>query len=93
MIYATLHMTITNPDALAKYRESAQAALEKHGGSLLCASPKLTRLEGDDPLPSIAGVLSFPDRDAALGWINDPTLADVHALRQASGKTDIVLVG
>lgn len=93
MIYATVNMTITDPEALAAYRERAGEALARHGGKLEAASPTPTLLDDGLPLPTMAGVLSFPSREAALAWRDDPALADVHALRRASGTSSIILVG
>ncbi|MBS9717947.1 DUF1330 domain-containing protein [Pseudohalocynthiibacter aestuariivivens] len=93
MIYATVHISITNKDSLSAYREKAGDALAKHGGAVLSAAPSPAVLEGDIPAPDMAAVLSFPDRDSALAWINDPELADTHALRRGAGSSAIVLVG
>ena len=93
MIYAYVHLDITNPDSLAQYRERAGAALEKHGGAVAGAAPGPTVLEGSLAAPSMAAVLTFPDRDAALAWIGDPDLAEVHALRRGAGSSSIVLIG
>jgi len=90
--HAIVTMTITAPDILAQYREKAAAALARHGGSVLQASATLDLLEGGPDLPTMAAVLSFPQRDAALAWINDPELAPVHALRRGSGHSTIVLL-
>jgi uncharacterized protein (DUF1330 family) len=92
LVYATIYMTIDNAASLAAYREKAGDALVKHGGALLAAAPSPTVLEGNLSAPGMAGVLSFPDRDAALGWINDPELADVHALRRGAGDSSIILL-
>ena len=93
MIYAYAQLTITNPDSFAAYREQAGAALARHGGEVVQGSSDLTALDGKPDLPNIAAILAFKDRDSALGWINDPELADVHALRHGAGKSDIVLLG
>jgi len=93
MVYATIYMNITDPQALAAYREKAGAALARHDGALVAAGPAPVRLEGSLDVPSMAGVLSFPDRDKALGWINDPALAEVHALRRSAGDSTILLIG
>jgi uncharacterized protein (DUF1330 family) len=37
MIYAYAKLTVTNPEALAQYRDVAGAALEKHGGKAVAA--------------------------------------------------------
>ncbi|SLN43647.1 hypothetical protein PSA7680_02203 [Pseudoruegeria aquimaris] len=93
MIYATVHMNITDPAALAAYRERAGAALARHGGKLEAASPTPTLLDDALPAPSMVGVLSFPSREAAIAWRDDPELAEIHALRRAAGESSIILVG
>lgn len=93
MVYAYVHINVTNPDSMAQYRERAGAALAKHGGAVVGASPAATVLEGSLKAPSVAAVLSFPDRDAALAWIGDPDLAPVHALRRGAGDSSVILVG
>jgi uncharacterized protein (DUF1330 family) len=93
MIYAFAKLTVTNPDKMAAYREKAGEALSKHGGKVEAASGAVTTLDGNPSLPDIAALLSFPDADAAHAWINDPSLAEVHALRRGAGASDIVLLG
>ncbi len=90
--HAIVTMNITAPDSLAQYREKAADALSRHGGSVLQASATLDLLEGGPELPTMAAILTFPERAAALDWINDPELAPVHALRRSSGHSTIVLL-
>lgn len=92
MIYATVHMNVSDKSKIAAYREHAPAALAKHGGAVLAASPTPTLIEGQTP-PDMVAVLSFPDKDAALAWKNDPELTDIHALRMGAGQSDIALIG
>lgn len=93
MIYAYAKLTINNPESLAAYREKASPALARHGGKVEQATTQPTALDGAPDLPDMAALLSFPDRDSALGWINDPELASVHDLRRNAGASDIVLLG
>ncbi|SFM60478.1 DUF1330 domain-containing protein [Shimia aestuarii] len=93
MIYAYAKLTVTNPEALAAYREQAGPALARHGGKVEQGSAEALVLDGAPDLPDVAAILSFPDRASAEGWINDPDLADVHALRRSAGASDIVLLG
>lgn len=92
MIYAYAKLTVNHPDALATYREQAGAALARHGGKVEHATAEASVLDGAPDVPDVAALLSFPDRDAALGWINDPELKEVHALRRSIGASDIVLL-
>lgn len=93
MIYAYAEITVTNPEALAKYRDVASAALAKHGGKVETTAREFTVLDGAPDKPNLAALISFPDRDAAIAWSSDPELAEVHALRRGAGGSDILLLG
>jgi uncharacterized protein (DUF1330 family) len=93
MIYAYASLTVTDPEALANYREKAGAALAKHGGKVEVATAAARAIDGAPVIPDAAALLSFPDAESALAWSNDPTLADVHTLRRSAGASDIVLLG
>lgn len=93
MIYAVFKATITNPDALASYRERAGAALARHGGKVETATPAATALDGTPDIPDVAALLSFPDAAAARAWIDDPDLAELHGLRRSAGSSEILLLG
>lgn len=93
MIYAYAKLTVSNPEALAEYREVASAALAKHGGKVEAAAGEFTVLDGAPKAPNVAALLSFPDKSAALAWAEDPELADVHSLRRSAGSSDILLLG
>lgn len=93
MIYAVVHLTVTEPDTFAGYASKAGPALQKWGAAPIAMTTEPTRLDGDGPLPGRVVLLSFPDKEAALGWINDPEFADVHALRRASGDISTILIG
>lgn len=90
--YALVTLDITQPETFAAYREVAGAALEKHGAAPLLASQTSEVIEGDRSAPTVSVILTFPDREAAKTWINDPELANVHALRRASGSSQIILM-
>lgn len=93
MIYAYAKLTVTDPEKLEAYRPLAGEALARHGGKIEVATRDTVAIDGRPDLPDVAALLSFPDRDAALAWINDPDLADIHALRRGAGASDIVLLG
>lgn len=92
MIYATVKLTITHPDTFAAYATKAGNAMKKHGGTPVAQSQAPEVIEGKGPIPTRAVILSFPDKEAALGWINDPELVEVHALRTSSGESEIILL-
>ena len=90
--HAIVTLNITAPEQLAAYREKAADALAKYGGSVAQASREPTLLEGGPDLPHLAAVLTFPDQQSARDWIDDPALADIHALRRGSGHSTIILL-
>ena len=92
MVYAFVQITVTDPDTFAEYASKAGPALAKYGAQPQAMTTQPLRLEGDTPAPSRAVLLSFPDKEAALGWINDPEFAEVHALRRAAGASEITLI-
>lgn len=92
MVYATIHMNISDNSKMAVYREQANSALIKHNGALVAASADATQLFGKESHQLVA-LLSFSDKASALNWKNDPELQDIHALRQDSGDCNIALIG
>ena len=90
--YAFVTLKVTNPDKMAAYREVAGPALAKYSAEPVQVSPNAVWLDGKDDTPDVAVLLRFPDKDAALGWRNDPELAEVHDLRNASGECKILLL-
>lgn len=91
-IYALAQITVTNPEKLAEYRENAATALAKHNGLIITAGAIQDVLENALDLPEVAALISFPNREAALAWKNDPDLQKIHALRNAGGKSTIYLL-
>jgi uncharacterized protein (DUF1330 family) len=90
--YAIVTLTIKDHAALERYRAMAGAALAKHSATPFAVSTETQVIEGDGQAPDVTVILEFPDRDHALGWINDPDIANVHATRQASGDSRIILM-
>ncbi|MEO0745680.1 MAG: DUF1330 domain-containing protein [Pseudomonadota bacterium] len=90
--YAVAMLRITDADKIAEYRTRAADALALHGGEVVQASPDPKVLEGAPVVPDIMALLRFPDAAAAEAWIADPTLTDVHALRNGAGASDILLM-
>ncbi|AFO92243.1 DUF1330 domain-containing protein [Phaeobacter inhibens] len=92
MAYVYVNLLLKDPDTMAAYREKAGAALQKHGAKVLVSTPTQTVIEGERDTTGIGVILQFASPEAAKGWINDPELQEVHALRQAAGKSAITLL-
>lgn len=91
-IQALAMITITDKETLGRYREVAAEALAKHGGSVVAADPAPVVLEAAGDRPDILALLSFPSVDAAKNWREDPSLAEIHGLRNDGGKSTIVVL-
>jgi len=90
--YAIVTLTINDTQSLAEYRAVAADALAKHKAEAFHVSSEPMVIEGSDPAPDVVVILTFPDREHALAWINDPEIANVHTLRRASGASRILLM-
>ncbi len=90
--HAFVTIRLEDREKIAAYREKAADALARHGGAVVQSSAEVNILEGGVEAPDMGALLSFPDRDAANAWINDPEIADVHALRRESGHSVVFLL-
>ncbi|WP_417667257.1 DUF1330 domain-containing protein [Roseibium sp.] len=91
-VQALALITVTDKEVLGKYREVAAQALAKHGGKVVAGDPAPTVLEAAFEAPTLTALLSFPSVEAATAWREDPALGDIHALRNAGGKSTIVVL-
>lgn len=91
-VYCIGHATLTDKEALVKYREHAKTALQKYNGELVASSPNVITIEGNPQHESLAIVLAFPTEEDAQNWRNDPELAHIHEMRGASGEWSIQLL-
>jgi uncharacterized protein (DUF1330 family) len=69
--------------AFAENRKSAAATIAKHGRALVTPPSKPIMLAGKHETPALIALLSFPSREAAQEWRDDPELIDLHAQRNA----------
>ena len=89
--YVTVQLEITDTETFAAYRKVGGPAVAKHGGRPLSAGKaSLLYDAGVGTMPSV--LLEFPDKAAARAWMDDPDLADVHALRNKGAKASITLL-
>lgn len=93
MVHAYVQLTIDNPAKFEAYRAKAGEALAKYGAEVLQSSRDLSALDGAPRLAQVGVILAFRDTATALGWINDPDLAETHQLRREAGRCDITLLG
>ncbi len=92
MTHAIITLTVTDPTAMDAYRAQAAVAMNSHGISVVQVSTAPQALDGQPHLPTVCVIVKFPDTDAAQAWMDDPALAEIHALRRAAGKVGITML-
>jgi uncharacterized protein (DUF1330 family) len=80
----------TNPDASARYRETAPLAREKHPAAPIFFYGPYEVLEGD-PAEGVA-ILSFPTMTAARAWYSSPEYQAALPHRQHGSISRVILV-
>ena len=64
------HVTVTDPDAYAKYAELAGPAIAQHGGHFIARAGRYVQLEGQERPRNV--VAKFPSVEAAVKCYNSP---------------------
>ncbi|MCV2863370.1 DUF1330 domain-containing protein [Defluviimonas sp. WL0075] len=88
--YWIAHVTVTDPDAYADYRQAAAGVFERHGGRFLARGGDSAHLEGQDFARHV--VIEFPTLDAARACYDSPEYAAARSRRQGACLTQIVIV-
>jgi len=94
-VHAIFQMRIDTPEKLAEYRLVAAAALARHGGAVIAASPGPSPIDPGGRLtdpPGMVAILTFPTPEAAQAWIADPEIKNAHALRNSAGIGQVWLL-
>lgn len=64
--YIVARVTITDPEAYARYAEGARQSIERHGARILARGGRVVGLEGEVRSRNV--ILEFPSMDAALAY-------------------------
>ncbi|MEP0942108.1 MAG: DUF1330 domain-containing protein [Rhizobiaceae bacterium] len=87
--YAIVTMVVKDDQKLAQYLAVGGPAVAKHGGKPIAGGPAAEALQ--QPHGVTRGVvLEFPQAEHVTQWLDDPELADVHALRDAAADVTIL---
>lgn len=89
--YVTVQIEIVDEEAWGAYRKVGGPAVKKHGGKVLSAGrAQVLHEAGVGRNPSV--LLEFPDTAAARAWLDDPELAEAHALRNKGANATVTLL-
>ena len=89
--YIIADVTVTDPDAMARYREWSTKAMQEHGAEVLVRGGEFEVLEGPWT-PSRLVLLRFKDRATAKAFYASQTYTHARSLREGAGIMRMVVV-
>ena len=89
--YIIAQLEITDPEGFGRYREMVPSTIEQFGGRYIVRGGKVETLEGDWS-PERLVILQFDSAEQARAWWASEEYAEAKALRQASAKTQLIVV-
>jgi uncharacterized protein (DUF1330 family) len=81
--FYVFHTTIKDPDKFQIYAKSVGATLEPFGGKVLMRGKVTEVMAGTHDRQNVV-ILTFPDRDAALGWYRSDAYQALLPTRDAA---------
>lgn len=89
--YIIADVTVTDPDAMARYREWSTKAMQEHGAEVLVRGGEFEVLEGPWT-PSRLVLLRFKDRATAKAFYASQTYTHARSLREGAGIMRMAVV-
>ena len=84
------HVTVTDPEAYAKYAQAAGPAIAAHGGVFLARGGRYQQMEGNDRPRNV--VARFPSFDDAVACYNSSAYQAALAHTKGASERDLVIV-
>ena len=89
--YVVTEIEVEDPVRYEDYKKMVPPSLAAYGGRFLVRGGKLENLEGDW-LPKRFVMVEFPSVEQAKAWWSSAEYADAKALRQATAKSEMIVV-
>ena len=89
--YIVVEVEVEDPVRYEDYKKMVPPSLSAYGGRFLVRGGKVENLEGDWS-PKRFVMLEFPSVEQAKAWWDSPEYADAKALRQATARTQMIVV-
>jgi uncharacterized protein (DUF1330 family) len=87
--YVVGHLTVTDPEKWAEYRNQVPATLEPWGAEVVLRGKQVEILAGEHPHSDIV-VIRFPDKEAVDGWHASPAYQSLIPLRQQAAEMVLI---
>jgi uncharacterized protein (DUF1330 family) len=89
--YVLADIEVRDPERYEKYKALAPPVIAAHGGRYLARGGRTELLEGSWA-PERTVILEFPSLEKAKAWWDSLEYAEAKALRQASARTNMLIV-
>ena len=89
--YVAVDVTVEDPETYERYKALTPGSIARFGGRFLVRGGATETLEGEWS-PQRLVILEFPSVEQARAWWSSPEYAEAKALRQASARTEMLLV-
>ena len=89
--YIVVEVEVLDPDRYENYKAMVPPSFEAYGGRFVVRGGNVETLEGDWS-PKRFVIVEFPSVDKAKAWWDSPEYAHAKALRQATAKTQMIVV-
>lgn len=89
--YLVVNVNVEDPVRYQQYKISVEASLAAYGGRYLVRGGRVDALEGAW-VPGRLVIVEFDSMEQAKAWWSSPEYAEPKALRQATARTDMVVV-
>jgi uncharacterized protein (DUF1330 family) len=87
--YVVGHLTVTNAEKWAEYRNQVPATLVPWGAELVLRGKRVALLAGEHPHSDIV-VIRFPDKKAVDSWYSSPAYQALIPLRQQAAEMVLI---
>lgn len=89
--YIVVQVEVEDPARYEDYKAMVPSSLAPFGGRFIVRGGKVETLEGDWA-PKRFVMVEFPSVENAKAWWDSPEYKDAKALRQATAKTQMIVV-
>ena len=89
--YIVVEVEVEDPVRYEDYKKMVPPSLAAYGGRFLVRGGKVENLEGDWE-PKRLVITEFPSVEQAKAWWNSDEYAEAKALRQATAKSQMIVV-
>lgn len=83
--YSVLDVTPTSQEWIPDYLPAANALVKKHGGEYIARTASHEQVEGESNAAALRIIISWPSKEAALAFLNDPGYAP-HLKARTAGS-------